>query len=68
MKFFMDAIYDTTLEEMDENYPRCMKCNCDAYYHTCRFYYHLVNSDDRDMFAAWCFNPDQMKKRRVKNV
>lgn len=63
MEFFIDAVYGTTLEEMDGNYPRCAKRNCDDYYHTCRFYWQLADSDSRDVSAAWCTSPDKTERR-----
>ncbi len=54
IEFFGDAVYNTNLKEMDEDYPRCLKCECDNYYHTCRHYHHLADSDDNDPDAAWC--------------
>lgn len=53
-EFFGDAVYRTTLEEMDRDYPRCLKCKCDDCYHTCMHYCHLANSDDSDPYASWC--------------
>lgn len=53
-EFYGDAVYHTTIKEMDEDYPRCLKCECDNYYNTCRHYHHLADSDDSDPDAAWC--------------
>ena len=53
-EFYGDAVYNTNLKEMDEDYPRCLKTKCDNYYHTCMHYCHLADSDDSDHNAAWC--------------
>jgi hypothetical protein len=53
-EFYGDAVYNTTLKEMDAIYPRCLKTKCDSYYHTCRHYCQLADSDDADPNAAWC--------------
>ena len=53
-EFFGDAVCNTTVKDMDEDYPRCLKCECDGCYHTCMHYCHLADSDDSDPNAAWC--------------
>ena len=56
--FFGDAVYNTTVTEMDEDYPRCLKTKCDGCYHTCRHYCHLADSDASDPNASWCTRKD----------
>lgn len=61
MKFFNDVVYGTTLDEMDECYHRCKKCECNNCFHTCRYYTHLADTDERDERAAWCTKPKGQK-------